>query len=163
MKFSIPSEIIENTYLGNTEYEGDNVWGKYFYLEVNPIHLDACLRNLTTHPQYITYFNSSYNDNLFFVFEITQNQKKIVDPFLLGQYSKIDRIYVENTFKKEQSGNTSLNWRILNKDENWERPSHVMSLRDYWFARIGIELPENAEVWSKPEKRDEIYCYIDLD
>lgn len=151
---------IKNTYLGNTEYEGENNWGKYFYIELDYEDIKSITNEFLTHPQYITHFHSA-NDTLFYVFEITYNQRKIVDPFMDGKYSLIDREYVNKYFNKFINGNVSLNWRILNKDENWEMPSSTKALRTYWFERIGIELPINAEVWSRPEMKYEIYSFIE--
>lgn len=154
------NKVLINTYLGNTEYEGENSWGKYMYIEFNHENLNEVLQ-LKTHPQYLTHFHSSVNNNIFFVFEITTNQRKIVDPFLEGKYSKIDRDYVNKYFVQYNNQNISLNWRILHKDENWDRPSSIMSLRDYWFSRIGIELPPNAELWSRPKMEDEIFNFLE--
>jgi hypothetical protein len=32
-------------------------------------------------------------------------------------------------------------------------------LREYWESKLGISLPEDAEVWSKPRHEDEIYGF----
>ena len=36
------------------------------------------------------------------------------------------------------------------------------SLRKFWEDQIGVPLPPDAEVWSKPRKEDEIYNYEDF-
>lgn len=161
INLKVPNSTIINTYLGNTEYQGDNNWGKYLYVEIEDQHIKSVWEEIKTHPQYVTYFHCSENSNAFIVFEITNNQRKIVDPFLQGKYSEIDRDYVNKYFTKYINENISLNWRILHKDENWDRPANLMSLRDYWYSRIGIEIPKDAEVWSRPKQEDEIYRYLE--
>lgn len=162
MKFhrkAIYDEVI-CTYLGHVGYEGLDNWGKYFYIEYNLDDLnEKDLDELRDHPQYVIEFNND-NGNVFFVYKITDKQHEtIVKPFLEGKYSEIDRGYAKSHFKQyKDNGEVSLNWRILHKDE-WKRPSNMQSIRDYWKDLIGIPLPADAEVWSRPEKRDEIYGY----
>lgn len=152
---------IVTTYLGHVEYEGLDSWGNYFYIEYNPLELnEGALKELRKHPQYITELDTE-EGTLIFVYKLTRFQKsEIIKPFLEGKYSEINRDYVKAHFTREVNGNYSMNWRILHKDAV-SLPAHVepKSLRDYWQSRIGIPLPPNAEVWSKPEKADEIWGY----
>ena len=143
-----------DTYLGSIEYDESNTWGKYLYVEVEIEQLNDVLKTFVSHPQYITHYNSEIHETIFFVFEFTKNQLKIVEAFLAGQYSLIDRDYVAKYFKPD-----SLNYRILTKDAN---RAYENSLHKYWYDRIGIHLPDNAEVWSRPEKKDEIFGFLEF-
>lgn len=146
------------TYIGNVNYEGNNIWGNFLYLQITKELLDdILLSTLRNHEQYKTELDEE--DFVLFVFEFTPMQRlSIVMPFIMGKYSEIDRNYVNKNFPKEISGSVSFNWRILHKDE-WDKPAKYMSLREYWFRRIGSPIPEEGEVWPKPKMEDEIYDF----
>lgn len=94
------------------------------------------------------------DDGLMFVFDLSEWREKVVLPFLDGKYSQIDRDYVKKYFPEKiyQGGvlAQSVNYKILTKHED---------LRYYWEAIIDTSLPEDAEVWSKPELTDEVFNY----
>ena len=81
-------------------------------------------------------------------------KEEIVDPFLKGKYSEIDRTYVRSHFKQVimngYEGIFSKNWMVLNKSPHLKRE---------WESILGVELPEDAEVWSRPTKNEEVYNY----
>jgi hypothetical protein len=107
---------------------------------------------ITSNPFFLTRYMTP-KSTLMFRFSLSPGAREnIVKPFLDGKYSKIDRDYVKEHFNKLVSGGSQLstNWMILNKHE---------SLRKYWEEQIGTTLPQDAEVWSRPEKIDEIYNY----
>lgn len=145
-------DSIKNSYLGNIEYEGEINWGDYLYLELKEnVEVDL-LATLRKHRWYEDELHQ--HEAIIFVFKIPKKEKtKIVDPFLKGKYSEIDKDYVDKNFNFKINGRLSINYRICNKDE---------AIRAYWENKIGLPLPENAEVWSKPEERDEIYGYAEL-
>jgi hypothetical protein len=102
-------------------------------------------------------------DRVGYIWELTDTEKeKIVHPFLEGKYSLIDREYVTNNFpEKEFIGfdvfgkpqyKTLTNWKILTKSPE---------LRNWQEERLGVSLPEDAEVWAKPEKKEEIFNYVE--
>lgn len=146
--FMLPGSIYDpciETYMGNVQYEGEESWGNYFYIACPADQGNKYGGAIRVHSQYVTEFVTE--DKVFFVMDFTERQKKqIVKPFLDGAYSKIDRDYVAKHFPKyRQTGAISSNWRILMKDE-WDIPEDVLSLRDFWYEKIGKELPEGAEV-----------------
>lgn len=150
---------LKSTYLGHIDYEGADNWGDYLYLELDPEEItNEVKKELRNHILYVTEFDGE--ESRFFVYKLTDKQKiTIVMPFLSGKYSQIDREYVAKYFPKyTRQGTISNNWRILVKDE-WERPDYIPSLRQYWEDKIGCNLPEDAELWSRPMKRDEVYNY----
>lgn len=152
----LPTEFyqkLENTYIGNIEWEGEDTWGNYLYV-VNSIgYSSILLAKLRAHPMYVNdYFDEQGRQ--VFIFEFTKEQKEtIISPFVDGKYSIIDRNYVDKFFKKNSN---STNWQILNKDPNlrkhWERELNVTPY-------IRIYIPEDAEVWSKIKKENEILGY----
>ena len=134
-----------NTYMGNVEHQGNAGWGDYFYITCDkdvPAHVISTLEG---HTQLLT--KTVNDDSYWFVYEFTPHQKdKIVKPFLEGAYSKIDREYVAKQFPRyNSSGNMSINYRILVKDEV-DLPVDTEPLANYWYRRIGIRIPVGAEV-----------------
>ena len=82
------------------------------------------------------------------------HKENIIQPFLKGKYSEIDKTYVTDHYKPfifQNAGKTlSRNWMILNK--------HPL-IKKEWEDILGMELPKEAEVWSRPIKNDEIYAW----
>lgn len=73
----------------------------------------------------------------------------VVTPFIDGKYSEIDRTYVDTHFpatSTKYAGNRA----ILYKSPE---------MRKYWEEKIGVDLPQDAEVWSKPDLTKETYFY----
>jgi hypothetical protein len=107
---------------------------------------------IVNNPNFINRYMTS-NSTLMFKFGFDEKAvEKIVKPFIEGKYSLIDRDYAKEHFNKLVVGGNQLstNWMILNKHEY---------LKKYWEEQIGMKLPDDAEVWSRPEKHDEIYDY----
>lgn len=138
----------ESAYIGDGIFDNEIITHPHLLLRFEKELYDPIIEN---HSKFI----SSYTDGDFILikFKFTEPQiQKIFTPFINGEYSKIDRSYVHQNFSRYTSDNTlSQNWRILTKDP---------SLKYYWEDRIGVLLPMEAEVWSKPNLEDEIYRYI---
>lgn len=88
----------------------------------------------------------SHDKMLIFVFKLTEEEYYGIGlPFTKGQYSKIDRGYVNKYFSEYTPTGVSTNWQILNKDK---------ALWEYWsetiYGESGRTLDEDAEVWSAP-------------
>ena len=79
-------------------------------------------------------------------------RETVVIPFTEGRYSELDKKYVEMYFPKihfgEDGPSRPLNRRVIDRDP---------LLRKWWRTKYEIEIPEEAEVWSKPEKAHEIF------
>lgn len=139
------------TYTGNIHYEGTDTWGNYLYLQVKATAPIEMLTELRLHPWYEHEEHMMNPNSIMFTFkpdEITY--KTIFKPFVDGKYSQIDRAYVEKYFNYLEDGVKNMNYAVLTKSP---------ALRLYWENKIGVKLPDDAEVWSRPEKRDEIYAY----
>ena len=156
----MPAEFynkLSNCYIGNMDWEGEDSWGNYFYVAFKEDLSLELLKTLEVHPMFTT---SLWRDDEIFlaIFKFTEEQKeKIIQPFIAGKYSEIDREYVNKYFKQFNStGQKTTNWQILNKDDDlrrsWERELNVTPY-------IRISIPEDAEVWSKIKKENEIIGY----
>ena len=156
----MPAEFyqkLEDTFIGNVEWEGEDTWGNYLYVVSKEDYSNMLLRTIRKHNMYVRDY---YDDHGRFivVFKFTpEQQEAIVKPFIEGRYSEIDRNYVNKNFKRSSgTGKISTNWQILHKDkalrDHWERELNVTSY-------IQIHIPEDAEVWSKIKKENEILGY----
>lgn len=140
-----------STYCGNKEYEGEDSWGKFFYLLLQASIPDTELNKLRAHSWYETEYDPTDKEIMIVFKPDIESRKKLFIPFVNGKYSEMDKYYVHSTFgKKNEIGERNLNWKVCNKDPK---------LKAYWEERIGITLPDSAEVWSAPKKEDEIYNY----
>ncbi|TXG82644.1 MAG: hypothetical protein E6R13_04660 [Spirochaetes bacterium] len=139
--------------------ESRDEWGDNIYLAFKLDQISSDYRRfLMDHKDFMTvYLNEQ---DLVFKFSISDDFKvQVMDPFKNGQYSKIDRNYVKTYFSqyvtdRSQRIKTSMNWQILTKDDE---------LKKYWEKRIGVTFTEDMEVWSRPEKEEEIYGYQSSD
>ena len=97
-----------------------------------------------------------------FIWTLTDEQKStIVAPFLEGKYSKIDREYVSKHFpEKEFTGFDVFNAPQYKFLVNYKILTKSQELKNWWEERLNCSLPEDAEVWSKPEKKNEIFAYV---
>jgi len=133
-------KFLVNTYCGDINFtEGE--LGEYFFVHLNK-KIDIIHNQLVC---------SYEEDNSFvYVFKVTEEQRStILNKFMNGEYSKIDRDYVKNSF---QPSETSTNYLVLTKSDK---------LRTYWENRIGLSLPKDAEVWSKPNLEQEVFVPLD--
>jgi hypothetical protein len=155
LSFVLPSlnltaSNIEATYLGDVDYYGDNRWGEHFFVLFKNL-TNAQSQYLRNREDYVHEYDPIPNHTMV-VFSLNDIIKEqVITPFIDGKYSKIDRFYVDKYFKPTTSfGTMSTNYLILTKSP---------ILRDFWEERLGVRLPEDAEVWSRPEKKSEVYNY----
>lgn len=114
----------------------------------------SLVEKLKQSPRYVSHYRTS-DDTILFKMNLSEAEKQtIVQPLLSGNFSKVDRTFVNQNFPKivynsqTRQNELSSNLMILNKDPY---------LKIYWEKRINVKLPEDAEVWSKPLKENEIY------
>lgn len=141
----------EDAYLGMYSKTKDE-WGKSIFLSFKIERISEYVRKLLiNHSDFV----SITIDKDLLIFEIKVNYEdytKIIVPFLNGKYSQICRDYVTKNFPKIllNPRRISSNWKVLTKHPD---------LKKYWEDRIGVTFTEDQEVWSRPEKEDEIYGY----
>ncbi|RTL05533.1 hypothetical protein EKK58_07730 [Candidatus Dependentiae bacterium] len=152
----IPYQLLLNngfqdSYLGMYSKTQDE-WGKSIYFSFKIEMISEYLRKLLLNvPEFVSI--TIDKNLLIFEFEInTEDYEKIIVPFLDGKYSKVCRDFVKKNFPRVllNPRRVSNNWKVFNKHED---------LKKYWEERIGVEFTEDMEVWSRPEKEDEIYGY----
>lgn len=125
-------DYVKTTYLLDPAYSSESEV-KYLYAVLTSAKDLKLFKELPA-------YEDSYvkNDNVVVVLKFSDADiHKIVAPFLMGKYSQIDREYVKKNFFPTIHGNPSLNRLILDKSR---------ILRAYWKDRLGMELPEGAEV-----------------
>jgi len=88
-----------------------------------------------------------------FVFALPESIKEsFINPVLAGKYSEADKAVVDLYFPKDPNHARYGNRLVFDKSDLW---------RTEWEKKIGISLPEEAEVWSKATKNTENYGYVD--
>lgn len=141
----------QTTYLGDARLsDWRSTLGEKLYVELDSTCSSTYLKELTKHPQYSNLRMDG--DNYLIEFDIPKKWKEtVVDKFIEGKYSEIDRDYVKTYFPKYTStASESMNYKILTKSEE---------LKEYWETILDVELDQDAEVWSIPELEDEIKNY----
>ncbi len=139
----------ENAYLGDYVYSGENYGENLFLLYPSDVLSEDLKQKLEAHPQFVTTYQPQ-DGKVMFVYKLDEATKeKVVKPVIDGQYSKVDRTYVESNFPVNSTTLTT-NRMVFDKHPR---------LAQMWEERIGVALPEDAEVWSKPKKEVEIYRY----
>lgn len=142
-------EAFKNTYLG---MEGFNCeYGKCFFMlysdKINPT-LEA---HFESHPMFTAKLEPKEGERMF-VFTVPEDKYYgVVSPFVRGEYSKIDRGYVNEKFPKDPYGKLRLNRRILDND---------LGIRKEWARKIGVDVSLIKEAWSRAKEADEIYGTI---
>jgi hypothetical protein len=125
---------------------GEEEIGRFLYLlYADDIESDL-LEHFEKHPRFVSKIVPKDGKILIKLKIYDDEFTKVVEPFLAGQYSQIDREYVKSHFPPV--GATRLQRMIFDKDP---------SLRTYWEDRIGVSLPEDAEVWDRVSFKDETY------
>lgn len=90
-------------------------------------------------------------------------EKEYIKPFIEGKFSEINKRLINfypkfvPTGKVTRIGNSSIARQVMGFC--LQRKIHQKSndLRYYWEERIDCNLPEDAEVWSKPNLDEEYY------
>lgn len=134
---------LKNTYLKSELHDFD--YGERFFMlfDLNtPIEM---IKEIEKSPIFDSI--EFLDEGVLVIFKPTEYQiTNIINPFMVGKYSKICRDYVEKNFN---TGDPNyVNYMILKKSKY---------LKEYWEDRINVTLPEDAEVWSKPDLKKEIF------
>lgn len=109
-------------------------------------------KELREHPKFVEVRTPKEGDTLY-VFSITEEEREgVVEPFKRGEYSKMDRKYVERFFPNQAGHRLYPNRLVCDKSD---------LMREAIETELGVHLPDNAEVWSKPKMEEEVYGYTD--
>lgn len=143
----------QTTYLGDARLaDWKSTLGQKLYVELDSTCSSTYLKELTQHPQYSNLRMDG--DSYLIEFDIPKKwTTSVVEKFMEGKYSEIDRDYVKTNFPKyTSSASESINYKILTKSKE---------LKEYWETILDVELDPDAEVWSIPELKDEIKYYAE--
>jgi hypothetical protein len=143
----------ENAYLGDYEYAKDEYGDNLFLLYSTELLSEDLKVKLEAHPQFVTTYQPTDGKSMFVYKFDEQTKKTVVKQVMEGKYSEVNRDYVESNYPLSSSKLVT-NRMVFDKHER---------LKHMWEERIGTALPDNAEVWSKPRKQDEMYRYPSLD
>jgi len=135
-----------NTFLIDPVLDGGNYSGNV-YLVFKGTLPDTLVTYLVDHPAFKTMYCPK-DGLMVFAFSHGDYVEGVVRPFLRGAYSQIDRVYVEKYFPNVSTHVRYDTRRVLDKAE---------SVRKWQEGRIGISLPPDAEVWSKPNLSNETF------
>lgn len=99
-------------------------------------------------------------ENIIFVFKINPKFENVKNLFIQGKYSKFPQEYTSTAFAGDFD-------RIVDGDGRiYHTPTYPElvcakheSLRAYWEERLGVTLPDGAEVCSIPDPKQEILNY----
>jgi hypothetical protein len=139
------NEFFIDSYLGDgtTDTLGNNLYllfSKQMDAETSEKYVNA------------TNFSTSYEvpNGVMYVFTLTEDEReKVVKPFLQGKYSELDKDYVEKHFPLDPKHSLYGNRLVIEKSDKYVK---------YWSEQ-GVEIPANAEVWSRPDLTNETYNY----
>jgi hypothetical protein len=142
-----------NAYLGDhtTQYQYENCIFLLFKSDKYNSKFNAYIESLEEHPYYVDTYDTVGDGNLMVVFEIPKEYYLVLQLFKLGKYSEFPEDYRERFFSKYDTlGGYTQRWKIFMKHED---------LRVAQSKKIGIDLPPDAEVWSRPVPEEEIYKF----
>lgn len=134
-------------YVGNETFDKD--WGEHFHIIFSkPV------------PDFVKghqYFSYEYEDTSGYGAAFTYPEyvsTYILKPFLRGAFSQMDSAYVDTHFKyRNSTGNYSNAYRICTRDE---------VLKQGWEDLLDVYLPDNAEVASRPRRKEEILNFSNI-
>lgn len=100
---------------------------------------------LTAHVNFEYDYDIDVNSCMY-VFKIRDKYIPELKNFKLGRYSRFSDSYLKAFFSKNDQV-----YKICKKDpEFWE---------GYWGQRLGLPYDERNEMWSKPERKNEVFRY----
>lgn len=146
----IPSDKLKemrflNSYLG---YKTDNFETDKIYLR-----FPSSPEELKQHKFFVQ--EIQLDEGVLLVFNIPDEYvKSVIEPFIKGKYSEIDKEYVKKHFPRYYIIGVkpvrNPDRQILDKCDKW---------RQWLSSELDIEIPEDQEVWDKPTPETEVLEY----
>lgn len=145
-----------NSYLGWRKHLDTDEYGDYLYLTFDKEKIsDVRFRELDNHPNLVDTIYLS--EIIVFIFSMGEDfRETVVRPFLAGKYSQIDREFVKTyhpVFTQEDQFSYSKNPARMALDKSPE-------LKQYWEDELKVIVEDGAELWSIPDKSQEILDYF---
>ena len=142
---------IDEAYLGCPEYTGNEEMGEYMFVTYKSWKHGSEEAKALIKEKSIDTFTNSTNGLLTKVFEIPEEYKIDVEYFKRGDYSKISKEYVDKYFPitvtMEGEEVKHNNRMVFDKDRE---------LADIWDIQYNVQIPEDAEVYPKPDPDREL-------
>jgi hypothetical protein len=134
----LTTETFENTYIG----EGNTLQVVYSTFD------EQTHNKLSTAPTFVNMQRDG--EKAVYTFTISEGDyKKVVEPFIKGKYTQVDRTYVDKHFPRNPTHPLYSNRLIFDAD-----PAMV----EYWALKgVDITLNPSGEVWSIPDLTVEKY------
>lgn len=143
------NDAFVNTYLKDAKFEDEQLGGHFYFLFKSSLSPQMSGK-LEGHPLFVEKYPIG-EDQVMFKFKIPDEQvHNVVTPFLQGKYSEVDKTYVDANFPDEPTSKSYANRLVFYKHE---------LIRKYQEERIGLDLPDDAEVWDKPLESNETFNY----
>lgn len=144
-KKQVYSSSFKDTYLAAEGYDCE--YGRCMFLCYQAPVSDSLDSTLKSCPLYEATYTPDEKDVLY-VFRIKEDDyKTVVLPFTQGKYSEVSRDFVEKYFPNEPTSPLYGNRLIFDKSQRWVEE----------WSKKGVELPDGAEVWSRPLEQKETY------
>lgn len=159
VELKYPGNIYTSTYHGT--YMGDmshtpkpEDWGKYLYFVYDGEVEEGLAEHFRKHPLFVTEYSPEEGKTTFVLKVPDEKFETVMKPFREGKYSEVDRTYVDEHFPRKFGTRLYANRLVFDKDK---------AMKEMWERRIGVDLPDDAEVWSKPLPKEEVYGYKSAD
>lgn len=142
----------EGTFSADSLNPKYRVWGENLLVLFNKDLPNSLSEYLQSHQSFVETYEPEEGLTMF-VFVLPESLKEsYVKPVLAGKYSEADRLVVDLYFPKDPNHARYGNRLVFDKSDLWKLD---------WEKKIGISLPEGAEVYPKAQPKNETYGYID--
>ena len=129
-------KFVDSYISDNTKDVGTHIYLEYTRDTLNDLEREELISSQNFQTKYYV------GDSEIFEYNISEKDyTDIILPFLDGKFSIIDRDYVAKYFPNDPNSALYKNRLILDKST---------LIRKEWEDRLGVSLPDGAEVWSKP-------------
>jgi hypothetical protein len=152
--FELQENGFVNAYLGDDDYE--IICDNHLFLLFNPYKFTVGFENFCQKLRDNPLFSLEYdcpnyeNGKVMFVFGIPSEYQHILPNFKKGEYSKMDKRYVNKFFPKYIDSKVSIRWKVFYKDP---------SLKAFWEEKLAVEIAADKELWDIPEANEEVLNY----
>jgi hypothetical protein len=148
-----------NTYL--CDFNHDVLHKNCIYLLFNPYkfttNFESFCEKLRYHQGFVEEYDTNGEGKVMFVFKFPEKYTSIITNFIFGKYSKFDRNFVKEIYPQYVNGKLSMRWMIIEKHPEYKKK--VEDSINIKGSTASVILSEDAEVYSIPNLKEEIYNY----
>lgn len=150
----------ENAYLDDHQYIKEDSEIDIFIVFHSPESYDEDFEMFCEVLRLADNFLDEYDIKDFVVFRLSllKEWQHVKEELITSKYSKIDRNYVETFFpKRVYYGSDEFGRSLWKPSKNYQILTAAEELKVYWEERLDVEIPEDAEVWSKLSMEEEVF------